>query len=521
MRRALPALSLAIGLVLAPVLAVAADVTSRGPDKVALVIYRARPVSTWRLTHGEGASGGVALIVETRTVDLPAGPAVIRFEGVSDQIVPQTAAVEGLPAEVLERNFDYDLLSPGSLIAKSLGQPVRLIDTNRKTGKATERRAVLRSGPDGVLLETAAGIEAFHCSLVPQRLVFDRIPEGLSDRPTLSLRTDAARAGRYTVRLSYLTTGLNWSADYVARLQPDGKTLDLEGWITLANGSSESFRDAPTQVVAGRLALTGDDRAVEVEALTREESCWPRKPTWARLPPPPPARAPPRPAPMMMARLDVSKVVVTGARVAKQENLGDYKLYTLPDPTTVAARQTKQVLFLDKVGVPVRRVYRFAVNPYDWSGATKPARVAFKLDNTAAGGLGLPLPGGTVSMREPDAEGGAMFTGEVRIQDTPKGLPVRLTLGGPSLVNVAQRVVETRAVGSKTRPRQRTTFKIVVTNAQDRPATVEITHPARGADFRVVKASAPHTTDAGDPLWTLSVPAQGHVVLTYTVETAG
>ena len=68
--------------------------------------------------------------------------------------------------------------------------------------------------------------------------MFEQIPEGLSDKPTLSLKTEVPKAGRYKVRLSYLATGFNWSADYVAKPRPDGKTLDLEGWNIRAAGLS-------------------------------------------------------------------------------------------------------------------------------------------------------------------------------------------------------------------------------------------------------------------------------------------
>jgi hypothetical protein len=500
-------------------------VVSPRAESVAVVIYRARAVSTWRLTHGEGDPDGVALITETRTLDLPAGPAVIRFEGVSDRIAPQTASVEGLPAAVLERNFDYDLLSPGSLIAKSLGRTVRLIDTNLKTGKSTERRAILRSGPDGVMLETDGRFEAFQCSAVPQRLVFDRLPDGLSDRPTLSLRTEAGKPGRYTVKLSYLATGLNWSADYVARVRPDGKTLDLEGWITLANAGEVGFHDAPTQVVAGRLALTGDDRAVEVEALTRGDSCWPRRPPWGRVGPaladvlvPPPMAVS---APLM--REDRAEIVVTGRKRATQEDLGDYKLYTLPEPTTVAARQTKQVLFLAQAAVPFRRVYRYVVA---WPEDETPQAptVILRLENTTAGGLGLPLPAGNVSVRGQGAAGTPLLIGEAPIRDTPKGLPVKLSLGPAHTVSVTQRVLDATfvAIPDPRVPSQaivRTEHEITVANPLDQPATVEIVHPASGEpDFKLVSESRAHGLDAGDLVWTLTVPAGRRAVLRYREE---
>ena len=47
-------------------------------------------------------------------------------------------------------------------------------------------------------------------------------------------------------------------------------------------------------------------------------------------------------------------VVVTGSRIAEEEDLGDYKLYNTPEPTTVAAYQTKQIAFLDKPDVELK-----------------------------------------------------------------------------------------------------------------------------------------------------------------------
>lgn len=525
------ALGLASALLSAPLTARAAEVVvSKSADKVAVTVYRNGPASAWSLMHRPAwmSPGGLVLVVETRTVRLPAGASVIRFEGVSDQIVPQTTEIEGLPARTFERNFDYDLLSPGSLIAKSLGREVELVDTNHRTGKAVARRAVLRSGPDGVMLEVDGKVEAFKCDSVPERMVFDRIPDGLSDRPTLSVKVDAPKAGRVKVRLSYLATGVSWASDYVARVRPDGRTLDLEGWITLANDSAASFRDAPTQVVAGRLALTGDDRAVEIAPIVRREQCWNRKPAWSRPPPPlvvhepppPPVDVPaPPPAPM-----SVREVVVTGSRVpiARQQDLGDYKLYTLPFPTTVAARQTKQVLFLSKTAVPFERVYRYAVAPLDQDLGPHKTAVVLKLKNTKAGGLGLPLPQGTVSIREPDAAGELLFTGEAKLDDTPKGLPVKLETGHASAVLATQRVVSREDLGrgpaGGRQRRVRVRYEISVVNGGPKPAAVEVVHPWEGQGFAVTADSPSHGTDGGSPVWTLTVPAGGREVLSYGVE---
>jgi hypothetical protein len=332
-------------------------VTSPAPDAVAVVIYRdgAATAADLREAPADDPSG-LAMISETRTVDLPSGRSRIRFEGVSDGIIPASAAVEGLPGKLVERDFDYDLLDPASLIRRSLGGQVTLRRLDRRTGRVTEEPATLLSGPDGVTVRTAAGgIEALGCGSGPQALVFDHLPEGLASRPTLSIIADAPRAGRYRVTLSYLTVRLAWSADYVARLSPDGRTLDLTGWLTIANRGDTGFAEAPTAVVAGNVNRTQPDLPGAAPRVVSTR-CWPMGTTsdWRRI---------------IMHRdelegfypASVAAVIVTAQRrlqsiervptaitafTARESDLGDYKLYTLPEPTTVAAHETKQVRFL-------------------------------------------------------------------------------------------------------------------------------------------------------------------------------
>ena len=62
-----------------------------------------------------------------------------------------------------------------------------------------------------------------------------------------------AGAGPRSLELSYLSGGLSWKTDYVARLSTDGRQMDLSGWVTLSNRSGTSYRDARLQLVAGAL----------------------------------------------------------------------------------------------------------------------------------------------------------------------------------------------------------------------------------------------------------------------------
>jgi len=496
----------------------AAQAVSERPDNVAVVLYQDHaPSQSYADPEFSGGDPGLAVVSETRTVDLPAGRSRLSFREVADGMVPQTAAIEGIGGRLVERNYDFDLLSPGTLIEKAVGAPARLVRTNRRTGEVSDVPVTVRSGPRGIVLQHPDGsAEALGCSGEPERLVFDAAPPGLTATPTLSAVVEAPRAGRYTVKLSYLATGLRWSADYVARLAADGRTLDLQGWLTLSNLGRTSFADAPTQVVAGRLALSGDDSAPEGHEAAVAKTCWPVEApvvvTAYRNGP-----AAPLPAAMAMRGADLQEVIVTASRVTAG-NLGDYKLYTLNEPTTVAANQTKQVAFLGQASVPYQRVYAYRAQP-SYGGdpeQVEPVPILLRLQNKAAEGLGKPLPGGVVTVFEPRPDGDPSLAGQARMKDTPVGLPVEWTIGRSNAVTVAVTQGEITARQRAGREFDRSQVTLTVRNAGGRAAPVEIRLPQ--SDLKILSESRPHVRDGAFALWTLQVPAEGEATLSYRTE---
>jgi hypothetical protein len=296
----------------------------------------------------------------------------------------------------------------------------------------------------------------------------------------------------------------------VARIRPDGRTLDLAGWLTLSNKSSAGFAQAPTQVVAGELQRDEATRPPQVEAQEIAPNCWSQQ---VRLAPPP------LPVPMVeqrMAAASLDEVVVTSAkRQAVLSELGDYKLYTLPEPTTVAARQTKQVAFLDQAAVPFERVYVYRLDPYaapDPEAARQAPDVVLRLQNKAQSGLGKPLPAGTVSVMEPGG-GGLVLAGQQTVRDTPVGLPLELVIGRAMDLVVAPRVIsDLRADDLHTR-----SMAVAVANGKPGPVVLEFHQPRIGRDFAISGASGIATAKAGDEVWTLRLRSGERAQLSYTM----
>jgi len=501
-----------------------ADVLSQRPDMVAVTFYHEGMVDTADLLRADPLSGiresGIAFITETRTIDLPAGPATVKLEDVASTMVPETATIEGLPQGVLEQNFDYDLLSPGSLLANSVGETVRLVRTDTKTGKRVEQTAIIRSGPNGTVFEVDGKFEALHCSALPEKLVFDHLPGGLADTPTLSVRTDAPAAGHYTIKLSYIATGLNWSADYVARVEPGSNTLALSGWLTLANFSATSFEHVPVDVVAGELQTTGNDTPQDAKQVFLPTDCWPTRIEWGKFPPavyaPSVVNAlvpPPPPAPGQDRSTET--VVVTASKRIEAQALGDYKLYPLPEPVTVAANQTKQVQFLDQSGVAFERLYQYSVYSDEPDSELQKADIVLRLRNDKDGGLGKPLPAGGVSVFEKTRDGIPILTGQDSIRDMAVGLPFDIKIGRAMDIPVAARLVNSTTSGRGRDRRQDNEIEIVVQNRKAISVAFEFRQVM--AEMEIASESEPHALRSGYAAWDFRLAPGERKILRYAI----
>ena len=497
-------------------------VESERIDAVSVTLYRDPGRGEGGIPAG-GWPGGYALITETRTISVPAGKSVIRFVGVSEGMMPETAIVIGLPRQVGEKNRDARLLSPAALIDAYLKRRVTIRRTNRATGKVTEGEAVIQSGPGGgVLLTTAAGVEALGCSGLPETLHYPGVPADLSAKPTLSVTTDSAAAATVTVQISYLAQGFDWSANYVAQVAEDGETLDLFAWLTVANGGSQGFADASTNAVAGAPNKETAAALPKGPAPELHLRCWPMDntstyPRWGI------ERLPSAPAPMFEAGL-ADDIVVTGSvqrmammsapapiavMTAQQEELGDLKLYRIPEPVTVAAQSRKQVAMIDRKKIGFARVYTGIFQQFDYSPGRgvsvgfEAARI-LRTRNVDGQGLGLPLPAGRVAVFE-HAREQSLLVGESDLADRAIGEDVEFATGTSSDLRYT---VVARPFSKKRQP-----FAVEVTNARATPETFELPIP-----FPLAAADAKLIEHKGVRTWRVTVPANGVARLEFALK---
>jgi len=418
----------------------------------------------------------LALVQDTRNLDLRAGRTRQEFPGVSGRISPETVTLSGADVGIVEQNFDFDLLSPSKLMEKAVGEEVTLIRTNPATGAETRERAKVLAVNGGVVLQIGPRIEVLRDDGLPVRVVFDGVPENLRPRPTLSVTVDSARGGARPVTLSYLTRGMGWKADYVTLFDEKAGTIDVQGWVTLTNTTGTTFDNADTLLVAGDVSGGNGGYRPIARSLVR-----------------------------------------AGTEASDREQIGDFYLYPLKERTTIANQQTKQVSFLDVTGAAARRAY---VYRNDWLGtAQEPQSAASVLQFSSSRdqGLGDALPAGTVRVYQRDQRGKAQFVGENRIDHTPMGSDISLATGQAFDVKVHPVVEKREKVSSG---RWRTTMRYTLSNARSQAVSVDLIQGGLWGDVRIASESEKSVRRSADEaLWRVAVPANGSSTVTATFDT--
>jgi hypothetical protein len=402
----------------------------------------------------------LALIQDTRTLNLAAGRSRVEFPDVSAQIRPETVTLSAAGAGIVEQNFDYDLLSPDKLMDKAVGQTVTVVRINPATGAETRETAQVLANNGGTIVRIGDRIEVL--GNYGARIVFPSLPPNLRALPTLSVTLNTETGGTRPVTLNYLSRGFGWKADYVALFDEQAEKLDIQGWITLTNNSGTTFKDAKTLLVAGAV---GQVNRPNYGSMRNQG----RSPSGNR----------------------------PGTESADRERLGDFYVYPIAGRTTIANAQQKQVSFLDVAGAPATKGYFFNNNWLGTQDEPVSCDTVLRFSSSQKGGLGDALPAGIVRVYMRDARGQPQFIGENGIDHSPMGSSLAIKTGEAFDVKVqstrekrerintdeweqTERYRVTRAgkttevIVDRTITYWRTSMSYKITNARPQPVTVEI-----------------------------------------------
>lgn len=423
-----------------------------------------------------------ALIKDTREANLQMGLNNISFSNISANIIPESALLNGKGIQTKEQNFNYDLLTLNSLLKKAVGKTVNVEYINPKSGEKETNTAELLAYNNGQpILKINDKIEANY----PGRIIFNSIPENLISEPTLSLDILSKQSGKQNIDLSYLTTGLSWSANYVAELNTDETKMSLNGFITLSNNSGIPYENASLQLVAGDVHLVNQYMAARKFAAPR------------------------------MNDAVFMEAAATG--MPSVDNLSDFYVYTLPNKTNLLSQQTKQVALLSNSDISIQKSYVFDNNLMPYSDELKNIKptIFFSFDNKKENQLGIALPKGVIRLYKEQGLNGLLFIGEDNINHTANLEPVKLEMGQAFDVFADAKRTEFTQL-SKTAAEA--AYKITFTNGGKKEVKVTI-YQNFNSNFKIVSQTKPSTQETSNRVkWELTIPAEEKLVFTYKVQ---
>jgi hypothetical protein len=433
-------------------------------------------------------NSNIALIRDVRQLTVPTGAFRLKFEDIAATVNPATVHFRSLTdpekLNVIEQNYEYDLLEPAKLLHKYVGKEVTLVRSYMDNGstKHEEVKATLLADNNGPVWKIGNDIVT---GMYAEGYRFPEVPANLFDRPTLLMSLDNSGGRKHQIEASYLAGNLAWNADYVLTVAREDKAADLDGWVTLSNNSGTAFHNARLQLVAGDL-----NRLPQNGLRVMDE-----------------ARA--------------SKAMPAAAPQFQQENFSEYHLYTLGRRTSVEDKETKQISLLQGSGVPVEKLFvvngqSFYYHNYQNPGSPlkDPVMVFYKFKNEEKAGLGMPLPAGNVRVYQKDSKGGVLFIGEDHIDHTPKDEAITVHIGNAFDIIAEHKQTDFKKIASNVYEME---FEVTLRNHKDAPITVQVNEPI-GGTWEMLSSTYKFTkTAAFAAQFQVPVDKNGTSVLKYRV----
>jgi hypothetical protein len=401
------------------------------------------------------------LVKERRAMDFAEGHNTAKFTDVAERIDPTSVLFDCLDApgavQILEQNYEYDLVNSQSLLKKYIDKSVtvQVKGSGASPGTLVSGTLLSADGANLILMDDQTGKMNVIGNDSVEHIQLDKKPENLLTRPTLVWLVNAAKKLSGLCQITYTTEGLGWRADYMAVLNDKDDALDMSGWVTITNSSGAAYQDAALKLIAG-----------DVKRIA-----------------PQPAR--------MMRKQDVMMMADSSGGFEEKPFM-EYHLYTLGRKTTLQNNQVKQIELIDPAqNVPVKKLYVYEVSNWDWltRGRNK-VQVKIEFENKKENQLGIALPKGRVRVFKSDpADATLEFVGEDEIDHTPKDEKLSLYIGDAFDVVAEQTVTDAR----NGRNFETYTRKVELRNRKDSDVVVFVDEKIpQGRNWKVDQSNVEH-----------------------------
>ena len=449
------------------------------------------------------------VVRDTVSLDLKAGLSDVSYSGVTAQLEPESVILRDptgkVALSVVEQSYRGDPVDQARLLQMFEGQTIRFL-------KVVDGKEVIESGkiiraPSVVMtkdqygrqqqrtLEPIVEVDGELQTRLPGQPLFPSLGDDSVLQPTLSWKLHASETAALDAQLSYLTNGMSWKADYNLVLPEKGDAVTLTGWVSVENNTGKTFEDAKIKLIAGDV-----NKVEPPQQQLREKAVF------------------------AMAMSDSA-----GAPQVEEKKFDEFHMYSLPLPTTLRDRETKQVEFVRAENVQTKKLYVYQgfkqhyygglnANQNYGQNAQPDVEIYREIENNEENGLSVPLPAGRMRFYRMDDDGQLEFTGENTIDHTPKNETIRVYLGNAfDLVGERKR---TEFYKHPSRDLIRETFEIEIRNRSEETVTVQVVEPLfRWSNWEIQKPSHEfEKTDSQTIEFPVTVAPDGTQIVTYTVE---
>ena len=448
-----------------------------------------------------------AVVRDTVPLDLKAGVNEVRFAGATAHVEPDSVILRD-PAgkrvvQILEQNYRNDPVSQELLLSLNEGKTIDFQNLRLKDNTQTREiisGKIIRSGfvPGGGAEQPIIEVDGKLQFSLPGQPLFPSLGDDTILKPAFNWLLKSPAAAKFDAEVGYVTGGFTWEADYNLIAPEKGDYVDVLGWITMNNNSGTTFRDAKIKLMAGDVN--------KIQPLNRP----------------------------MGGRGYVMKAMAMDAMEAPavtEKSFDEFHLYSVARPTTLRDREQKQVEFVraERVKAPVIYVYDGAQGMgYGFYGGlnndrgygtqcNKKVNVMREFVNAETNHLGIALPAGKLRFYRSNDDRQLEFTGEDRIDHTPRNETVRVTTG-----NAFDLVGERKQTDFKTDRSDKwldETFEIKLRNRKKEPVTFRVVeHLYRWNNWNVTAKSDEFTKkDSQTMEFNVAVKPDEEKTVTYTV----
>jgi len=225
--------------------------------------------------------------------------------------------------------------------------------------------------------------------------------------------------GEAVIEITYFTSGISWSADYVSIANQEETEMGLEGFVRVANNSGEEYEDAEIRLVVGKINLVEKIAQLAKVAMAEVGKLEKQKRDAYR------GQAMKEAIASYGGRKAGADADASKPKEIIKEGLSEYFIYTIEGTETISSGWSKRMRSFEGTTVPFEIEYRYREAEY----GNRLVRL-YLLKNDEESKLGTtPLPDGVVRVFRDNGRDGLSFLVAQAIQYVPIGDKIELNLG--------------------------------------------------------------------------------------------